>query len=133
MLAFLPLQATIFDKIKNQYKSPTPIYEPSTPIQAKLSIDQYPPVGVEAEITCEVSSEHDALGTIAQLELPENAQVVDGNITWQGDLLAGNPEILSVSVLFATPTEIEQNHLCYTVAMAGGNPTTPNHLTITKS
>lgn len=107
LLAFLPLQETVFDRInENLHEPPAPIYEPSTPIQAKVSIDQYPPVGVQTTITCEISSAYDAPGTTAQMELPENTQVIDGSIDWQGDLLAGNPEMLSVSVVFSTPAEV---------------------------
>lgn len=88
VLVFSPLQVSIFDKTDtNRTEQPTPMYAPSTPIQAKLSIDQYPPTGVQATITCEISSTYDAPGTTAQLELPDNVQVIDGNTTWQGDLL----------------------------------------------
>ena len=73
---------------------------PSTPINAALSIDSYPPVGQPATLTCEISSVLEAPGTTAQIELPANARLLSGDINWQGDLVAGESVEISAKILF---------------------------------
>ncbi len=75
----------------------------STPIQAMLTIDDYPPVGQPATLTCEISSVLDAPNTTAQIELPANSRLVSGDLNWQGDLLAGTPIIFTATVVFDAP------------------------------
>jgi len=73
---------------------------PSTPIQAVLSIDSYPPIGQPATLTCEISSILEAPGTSAQIELPATARLLDGDTNWQGDLLAGESIKLVATIAF---------------------------------
>jgi hypothetical protein len=75
-------------------------YASETPIQAEISIDRYPPIGEPATLTCEVSSLRQAPGTNAWIELPENARLVSGDLTWQGDLSVDRPVELRAVVVF---------------------------------
>jgi len=77
--------------------------ESSTPIEAVVAIDHIPPVGTATRITCTVSSTFDAPGTTVALELPDSAEVVSGDISWQGDLYPDNPRVVSATVVFNAP------------------------------
>jgi hypothetical protein len=76
------------------------LYASETPIQAEISIDHYPPLGEPATLNCVVSSLREAPGTTARIELPENARLVSGDLTWQGDLSTIHPVELSATVVF---------------------------------
>ncbi len=58
--------------------------DPETPIHAKLSIQTPTALGQPTTLTCQVTSTQDAPGTTAQIELPDNATLRDGSLTWQG-------------------------------------------------
>ena len=49
----------------------------TTPLHAVVSIDALATVGKNATVTCEVSSDLDATGVTAQIELPANVKVVE--------------------------------------------------------
>lgn len=74
--------------------------EPATPLQVDLSIDRLAPLGQPETLTCVVSTAFDAPGTRATIELPANAELVGGALSWQGDLLAGQPVTLAATVIF---------------------------------
>ncbi|MBN1305662.1 MAG: pre-peptidase C-terminal domain-containing protein [Anaerolineales bacterium] len=74
--------------------------EPGTPLTATLMIDQAPLPDTPATVTCLVSTSLDAPGTSIQLELPDNAQLVSGALSWQGDLYPDSPVALSATILF---------------------------------
>jgi hypothetical protein len=76
-----------------------------TPILTTLAIDRYPVVGQAAALTCELSTAMDAPGTSAQFELPADARLVSGSLTWQGDLFASQPVQLVAAVIFTAPGE----------------------------
>jgi hypothetical protein len=73
---------------------------PATPIHAELSIDELPPLGEPATLTCEVSSALAAPGTTAQIELPAGAHLVDGDLSWEGNLRAGRSISFKATVTF---------------------------------
>ncbi len=75
---------------------------PSTPIQAKLEISATPGVGQPATLTCTVTSTEDASGVNVNLEVPQGTQVT-GDLSWTGDLVAGEPVILAPTISFDTP------------------------------
>ncbi len=71
-----------------------------TPIEVELTIDNVPPLGGTATLICHVSSVLDAPGTTAQIELPPGVRLTAGDLTWQGDLTAGETVTLTASVVF---------------------------------
>jgi len=74
--------------------------EALSPIQASVSINVLPLVGESAVITCEVSAALDAPATMAQLELPDNARLVEGTLLWEDDLAAGETKSFSITAEF---------------------------------
>jgi hypothetical protein len=73
---------------------------PSTPIKVELAISSIPAVNQSTEVTCTVSSIRDAPDTTAQIILPEGAELVSGDLTWQGDLEADKPISFSATIVF---------------------------------
>ena len=76
-----------------------------TPILTTLAIDHYPAPGQSATLICEISTVIDAPGTQARFELPTDARLINGSLTWQGDLLVGHPEQLVATIVFDVPGE----------------------------
>jgi hypothetical protein len=74
--------------------------EPATPIQVDLQIDRLARLGETAALSCVVSAAYDAPGARAAIELPANAELASGALSWQGDLLAGQPVTLNATILF---------------------------------
>jgi hypothetical protein len=74
--------------------------EPATPIQVDLSIDRLARLGEPATLTCVVTTSFDAPGAQAAIELPANAELVGGELNWQGDLAVGRPATLIATVVF---------------------------------
>lgn len=81
---------------------PGALIAPSTPIHVELAIDRLAPLGQPATLTCTVTTAFDAPGTQAAIELPASAKRVDGSISWQGDLLAGQQATLTATVVFTS-------------------------------
>lgn len=73
---------------------------PATPITATLVIDHYPKLGAAATLTCNVISILDAPNTLITLELPPEAHLLSGDLSWQGDLMAYQPQTLVASIVF---------------------------------
>jgi hypothetical protein len=76
--------------------------DPHTPLYASLELNPLPTVGKPGILTCTVSSDRDAPGTQIEIELPADSQLLSGNLTWQGDIAAGQPVTLSVVVSFTS-------------------------------
>lgn len=74
--------------------------EPATPLQVNLQIDHLARLGETATLSCVVSAAYDAPGTHAAIELPANAELASGALSWQGDLLAGQQVTLNATILF---------------------------------
>ena len=74
--------------------------DPHPPLYALLELNPLPTVGNPGLLTCTVSSDRDAPGTQVVIELPPDARLLSGNLTWQGDIAAGQPVTLSVSISF---------------------------------
>jgi hypothetical protein len=70
----------------------------TTPLHAVVSIDALATVGKNATVTCEVSSDLDATGVTAQIELPGNVKVVRGRLGWRGDLTAKGRSSFRVTI-----------------------------------
>jgi len=70
----------------------------TTPLHAVLSINQLPPIGKQATVTCRVTTDQPAPGTTIKIELPANARSVNGDLEWEGDLAA--EQSISATVVF---------------------------------
>ena len=92
----------------------TPAHETpaSTPIKVHLSISKAPALNEKATLTYTISSSSNAANTTAEIKFttarvgifpapfPIGAVLVSGNLTWEGDLKAGEPISLSAEVVF---------------------------------
>lgn len=74
--------------------------EPSSLPKADLSISEAPALNEVVKLTLTVLFHGDAANTTAQIKLPGGATLLSGNLTWQGDLKAGEPVILSAGIVF---------------------------------
>jgi hypothetical protein len=87
----------------NQHSTSSTRMPSSSPIQAYISIDIYPPIGSPATVTCEISSAVNASLASAQIELPPNTKILNGDLDWEGSLLAGESQVFSAVILFEEP------------------------------
>ena len=60
--------------------------EPSSPLQAKLSLSENPLLNKPVTLTLSFKSIIDAPNTFAKIILPNEFEVVSGNLEWKGDL-----------------------------------------------
>jgi len=74
--------------------------DPSTPITVELILSKAPRLEEPAELTFTISSVLDAPGTTAEIVLPEGSALVDGKLTWSGDLAANQPVQLQAKMKF---------------------------------
>jgi len=74
--------------------------DPSTPITVELILSKAPRLEESAELTFTISSVLDAPGTTAEIVLPEGSALVDGKLTWSGDLAANQPVRLQAKMKF---------------------------------
>ena len=74
--------------------------DPSTPITVQLILSKAPKLEEPADLTYKVSSVLDAPGTTAEILLPEGAVLIDGELTWIGDLEANEPVQLKATMKF---------------------------------
>ena len=72
----------------------------SSPITVKLEMSKAPRLNEPVMITCTVISVFSAPNSVAQIELPSGATLIDGNLSWQGDLEPGSPVHLSGTIKF---------------------------------
>ena len=72
----------------------------STPIQVILTIDHYPASGESVQLKCEITTAEEAPNSTAQFELPAGGRLIDGNLTWNGDLHPNQPVQLLATVAF---------------------------------
>jgi hypothetical protein len=59
-----------------------------------------PRLNEEVELELEVLAYEDAPGTTAQIDLPPEAQLTSGSLTWEGDVSVNSPVRLTVSLVF---------------------------------
>jgi hypothetical protein len=70
---------------------------PLKPIKVKLNLSNAPPLGAEAQLVCSVKSKFDAPKTKVEVDLPQGFALVEGEISWFGDIPAnGEVQIQSV-------------------------------------
>jgi hypothetical protein len=72
----------------------------STPITVKLILSKAPRLDEPADLTVIVSSVLDAPGTTTEILLPEGAVLVNGKLTWSGDLVANQQVQLQATIKF---------------------------------
>ena len=63
-------------------------------------MSRVPRLNEPATITCTVKSVFPAPNSVAQVELPSGATLIDGNLSWQGDLEPDSPVQLSGTIKF---------------------------------
>lgn len=57
---------------------------PASPIKVNLSISKLPVLNEVTDLTVNISSKYDAPNSIANIKLPEEAELVSGKLDWQG-------------------------------------------------
>ncbi len=103
MLDMLILGAVSAHSVSSSYSTTAAQRDDTfTPIHTALAIDQYPQLGQTATLTCEITTVVDAPGTQARLELPADTRLVEGSLSWQGDLLVNQPVQLIAKIAFNT-------------------------------
>jgi hypothetical protein len=74
----------------------------ATPITVRLLLSQPPKLNEQAKLTFIVSSVLDASETEATILLPEDAELIAGELTWRGPLVANQPQTLHATIRFTT-------------------------------
>jgi hypothetical protein len=72
----------------------------STPITAHLTLAKAPGLNEPVQLTFTFSSVLEAPGTMATITLPGGAVLVEGSLTWTGDLKPNEPQMLQVTIMF---------------------------------
>ena len=70
----------------------------SVPMEVNLSLSYVPALNKTAELTCTITSSIDAPNTTAQITLPAGLELVSGNLSWHGDIVANGQESFSVVI-----------------------------------
>ena len=78
---------------------------PSTPIIVRLHMPKAPRLNEEVEVALEIQAYRDAPGTTAQIELPQSARLVKGDLTWEGEVKVGSPVRLAATIAFTQEGE----------------------------
>lgn len=73
---------------------------PSTPLVVTLTMDKAPRLGEEAQVVLELQAFMDAPGTTAHIELPVEAELVTGDLDWEGDVMVNKPVRLAATIVF---------------------------------
>lgn len=63
----------------------------SSPLNVSLSMSKVPSTDEAATVTCNISSYVDVTDAIANIILPPGAKLVEGNLSWRGNLSANAP------------------------------------------
>jgi predicted small secreted protein len=71
-----------------------------SPVSVDLSISKLPVLNEPAELTLTLTPSRDAPNSIAQILLPKGAELVRGDLDWQGNLTAGTLVSYSVEIVF---------------------------------
>ena len=74
----------------------------NSPIRALAAMDKIPLLNEPVQISCTLTSFIDAPGSTAQIELPDTAKLVSGDLNWQGNLQAGEAVEFGVTAVFET-------------------------------
>lgn len=74
----------------------------STPITVQLILSKIPELNETVELTFVIQSIEDAPGTKATILLPEGAELIEGELDWEGDLIAGIPHELQARIQFTS-------------------------------
>ncbi|MCJ7646851.1 hypothetical protein MUO65_08165 [bacterium] len=71
-----------------------------SPIEVTLKISKAPRLNQIVDLTCTIVSAMDAPNSKAEIELPEEAVKVSGNLKWKGDLKKKHPVTLNTKIKF---------------------------------
>jgi len=91
---------------------------PSVPMEVNLSISSAPALNETAQLICTITSVVDAPNTTAQITLPEGFELISGNLSWHGDIVANGQESFNV-VIKSVKTGI------WTIEAGAGYPIIP--------
>ena len=80
-------------------------FPPATPIQVRLLAVKAPKVNEAINVRLEIYASQDAPGTTAEIQLPPEAQVLDGITFAELNIGAGQTEALDVTIVFAQEGE----------------------------
>ena len=83
----------------------SPETAPSTPLVVRLRMDRAPGTNQEATVVLDVQAYWDAPGTTAEIELPPEAQLLSGELNWEGDVKVNQPVQLAVTIVFTREGE----------------------------
>lgn len=95
------------EKVKMKYNDIRKIREENTqdkstnsPITVDVRISKAPKINENVKLFFTITSAFDAPNSIAEIELPEGAILVNGNLNWKGDLIKNIPVQLSSTIKF---------------------------------
>ncbi len=80
---------------------------PTPPLKVDLKLSSLPGAGKSTQLMATVSAFQDAPGTTVEINLPDGVKLVSGDLTWQGDLKAGESASFSAGILFTATGEFE--------------------------
>lgn len=87
--------------------TPTPIVVESTddisPIAIQLILSKLPSLGEQVSIRMIVTANENLPNAVISLILPEEVDVLSGDVSWEGELQIGSPVILNYIVMFNEP------------------------------
>ncbi len=72
----------------------------TSPIEVRLALSRVPKLNESVDLTMMIFSKVDSPGTIASIYLPEGAELLEGNPSWQGDLQAKVPVFIGARLRF---------------------------------
>lgn len=78
----------------------TDLADGTSPIEVRLVLSEVPKLNESVDVTMMIFSKVDSPGTIASINLPDSAELLDGNPAWQGDLQAKVPVFLGARLRF---------------------------------
>ena len=88
-----------------------------SPLQIDLVLDKVLRLGKEVEITATIFTSMDLLDVSAEIYLPEGSKIVDGELTWRGDLAKDESAQIHARIAF---TE-EGNWTIFAIAQKHSN------------
>lgn len=63
----------------------------TSPLEVRLIFSHIPKLNEPVDLTMMIFSKVDSPGTLARIGLPESAELLEGNPSWRGDLIAKEP------------------------------------------
>jgi len=84
--------------------SPSPTGEIASsvfsPLQMDLTLEKLPKLGEEILLTATIYTVMDISDASAEIQLPEGAKLIDGDLVWQGDLMEDTSVQIQARITF---------------------------------